>query len=152
MLEHDRWATGSRRRPPGRRAAACATGVLVGLGMLTGCAATTTSRDAADAASDFVTALSRDPSAACALLAPGTRQALEDDAGTDCSTALSDSGLPEAGRRQAATLAGHAAQVRFAGDTVFLALFDDGWKVVAAGCERNSDDPAVPYDCAVEGS
>ena len=49
-------------------------------------------------------------------------------------------------------VAGHSAQVRYSGDTVFLARFDDGWRVTAAGCRRVSTDPAVPYDCAVDGS
>ena len=34
-------------------------------------------------------------------------------------------------------------------DTVFLARFDDGWRVTAAGCTPNS---GRPYDCDVEGS
>ena len=35
-------------------------------------------------------------------------------------------------------------------ETVFLALFDDGWRVTAAGCTRLAG-PAEPYDCDVEG-
>ena len=31
------------------------------------------------------------------------------------------------------------------GDTIFLALFDEGWRVTAAGCERASTDPQEPY-------
>ncbi|WP_203045049.1 hypothetical protein [Pimelobacter simplex] len=41
-----------------------------------------------------------------------------------------------------------AAQVRTGTDTVFLGRFDDGWRVVAAGCAASGD---APYECAVEG-
>ena len=44
---------------------------------------------------------------------------------------------------------GDSAQVRFAGDTLFLARFDDGWHVRAAGCQPQAAD--VPYSCQVEG-
>ena len=95
-------------------------------------------------------AAASDPAAACALLAPRTRESVEQD-GAPCAQALGDEDLPAPGRRTAVTVAGHSAQVRYAGETVFLSLFDDGWRVTAAGCSRTSPDPAVPYDCAVEG-
>lgn len=41
-----------------------------------------------------------------------------------------------------------SAQVRLAGDTIFLARFADGWKVRGAGCEPRTEGP---YDCEVEG-
>jgi hypothetical protein len=44
---------------------------------------------------------------------------------------------------------GRQARVRLAGDTLFLARFDAGWKVVAAGCEPQPDEQ--PYDCMVKG-
>jgi hypothetical protein len=43
---------------------------------------------------------------------------------------------------------GQWAQVRFSGDTVFLAVFPDGWRVVAAGCEARQD---RPYHCRIQG-
>lgn len=42
--------------------------------------------------------------------------------------------------------AGGQAQVRTAGDAVFLALSGDRWVVTAAGCEPQGD---RPYDCEV---
>jgi hypothetical protein len=39
-------------------------------------------------------------------------------------------------------------QVRFAQDTIFLARFQSGWKVMAAGC---SPVPGHPYDCRLQG-
>ena len=68
-----------------------------------------------------------------------------------CAQALAEAGLAPAGEGSSVTVAGHSAQVRYADDTVFLARFDDGWRVTAAGCERVSSDDAVPYDCVVDG-
>ncbi len=42
---------------------------------------------------------------------------------------------------------GDNAQARLAGGALFLAEFDTGWRVTAAGCTFVSDDR--PYDCAV---
>ena len=44
---------------------------------------------------------------------------------------------------------GRDAMVRWGGSTLFLARFDDGWRVTAAGCAPRGED--LPYDCAVEG-
>ena len=77
-------------------------------------------------------------------------RAVEED-GTPCAQALAEAGLAPAGAGGSVTVAGHSAQVRYADDTVFLARFDDGWRVTAAGCERVSSDDAVPYDCVVDG-
>jgi hypothetical protein len=136
-----RWAQARRRWP-----------VAVGLALLatTGCAGAT-SDDAARAADAFVADRREDPARACGLLAPPTRANLVDEQGGPCAEALAAMALPSAGRRVGVEVAGHTARVRYASDTLFLALFDDGWKVLAAGCERRSDDDAVPYDCDVEG-
>lgn len=99
----------------------------------------------------FGQAAGDDPAAACALLAPATRHQLESQAETSCPAALRAEALPGGGRVEATEVAGHSAQVRMSGDTIFLALFDEGWRVTAAGCERTSSDPQEPYECAVEG-
>jgi hypothetical protein len=107
----------------------------------------------ARAASDaFVAEAGDDPAAACEQLAPETRRTLEEDSGSTCPDAIGALDLTAAGDALAVTVAGHSAQVRYAGDTVFLAFFDDGWRVTAAGCERVSGDPSEPYDCDVEGA
>lgn len=118
---------------------------------LTACGADVERTEAAGVADAFEAAEVTDPSAACGRLAPRALEAVEED-GADCPVALADVGLPEAGARVSVVVAGHSAQVRYSGDTVFLARFDDGWRVTAAGCRRVSTDPAVPYDCAVDGS
>jgi hypothetical protein len=89
----------------------------------------------------------KDGSAACALLAPETAA----DVGKDdpCPQAILDENLPAPGAVVGTELYGQWAQVRLADDTLFLAHFGDGWKVVAAGCASRGE---RPYDCQVKGS
>jgi|SRR3954447_20851073 hypothetical protein len=89
----------------------------------------------------------KDGALACQLLAPETAA----DVGKDdpCSQAILEEDLPAPGAVVATELFGQWAQVRLAGDTVFLAHFGDGWKVVAAGCKSRGE---RPYDCQVQGS
>ncbi|BBH70148.1 hypothetical protein ACTI_68330 [Actinoplanes sp. OR16] len=92
----------------------------------------------------------RDGAQACAVLAPETVAELEDSAGRPCAEAVLDEDLPQPGPISGASVYGQWAQVHLPGDTVFLAVFDDGWRVVAAGCTPQGD--ARPYDCALQGS
>ena len=117
---------------------------------LVGCGADVERQEAAAAAGAFTASVAGDPSAACALLAPSTLESVEKD-GESCPQALAGSGVTASGEPTSVAVAGHSAQVRYPGDTVFLALFDDGWRVTAAGCRHEAPDPAVPYDCTVEG-
>ena len=119
--------------------------------LLAGCGADVERAQAGAAADRFAADVTSDPRAACALLAPRTEQAVEQD-GPSCAAALPGEDLPRPGQRTSVAVAGHSAQVRYAGETVFLALFDSGWRVTAAGCSRTSPDPSVPYDCLVEGN
>ena len=138
-----------RRRAPVRTTSLLAVGLAAAL-MLVGCGADGERRQAAEVADTFTADVSADPQAACGLLAPRTVQSVEQD-GQPCARALVQDDLPTPRGHTSVTVAGHSAQVRYAGETVFLALFDDGWRVTAAGCSRPSPDPAVPYDCTVEG-
>jgi hypothetical protein len=147
MVRGRRWAS---RHPASGLRPALALGLAVTLG-LAGCGAPVERQGAGAAADRFEADVQADPAAACALLAPRTLQSVEKD-GTSCAQALPGEDLPMPGDRNTVSVAGHSAQVRFAEDTVFLALFDDGWRVTAAGCSRTSDDPATPYDCTIEGS
>ena len=116
--------------------------------LVAGCGAQVEREEAGAAADAFAADVGADPGAACALLAPRTLKSLEDD-GLPCTQALPAADLPTSGEHTAVMVAGHSAQVRYPDETVFLALFDDGWRVTAAGCTRTSPDPAVPYDCTV---
>ena len=87
--------------------------------------------------------------AACELLAPGTREELEQSAKTSCPQSLADADLPDAATVTTTDVYGLNARVVMDGDTVFLARFGSQWKVTAAGCKAR---PGLPYDCDVKGS
>jgi hypothetical protein len=89
-----------------------------------------------------------DTGRACGLLAPKTKSELVESAGKPCPEALAEEGLPEPGTTRKAESFGTMAQVRFERDVLFLAQFQGGWKVLAAGCEERPD---RPYDCVVGG-
>jgi hypothetical protein len=90
------------------------------------------------------------PADRCALLAPATVAALEHDESQPCAAALgrlADS-LPNPGDSvQSVAVWGDNAQVRLAGDTLFLTLTEQGWKVTAAGCTAQDEGP---YQCRLE--
>lgn len=133
----------------GRRLIFVAT--TVGTLAVGGCGAVAGREDvAADTARRFLAAVDEgDGSTACALLAPDTVSRLEESSAEPCDQAVTEEDLPEPGAVESAQVYGQWAQVVLSGDTVFLAEFRDGWRVVAAGCRPRGE---RPYDCAVEGS
>jgi hypothetical protein len=102
---------------------------------------------AGSVAREFVRARTSDPQAACALLAPRTLEQVTVDG--SCTEAVSRDApvLPDQSLR--VEVYGKDAIARFAGETVFLALFDTGWKVTAAACQPRAK--GRPYDCSVSG-
>ncbi|MEU7928448.1 hypothetical protein [Micromonospora sp. NPDC049801] len=90
----------------------------------------------------------KDGVGACSLLAPDTAAGLEHSVDRPCAEAILDEDLPGAGQVLASEVYGQQAQVRLDGDTVFLAVFPGGWRVVAAGCTARGD---KPYDCVLQG-
>jgi hypothetical protein len=122
----------------------------VAVGLLTACGA---SSDPAprSVAGTFTHAIAdKNGAAACALLAPATRDELEQSAGTSCASAIVDEKLPDAGAPLASSAFGTMAQVSFGTDVVFLAEFPRGWRVMAAGCAP-SPTPDAPYKCQLSG-
>jgi hypothetical protein len=102
------------------------------------------------AVSDFYAAVSAsDGSGACDLLAPETRSELESSSGSSCSQAVLDEVDPANGT-PTLDVFGDGARARVGDDTAFLARFEQGWLVTAAGCSgvRRRDQP---YDCDVQG-
>jgi hypothetical protein len=118
--------------------------------LLAGCGSVGERQDAASAvAVGLLEAVAAgDGRAACDRLAPDTVDALEDAAGVPCARAILAEDLPPPGGVVGAEVFGQWAQVKVDGDTVFLAVFPDGWLVVAAGC--TSRDPR-PYQCQLDG-
>jgi hypothetical protein len=122
--------------------------LLAGAACLAGCSGQGRSERgaAAEAARQFGSVVTSDPERACEMLAPATRDELEADG--SCAQSLSAQQLPEARTVRTVETYAKDAIVRLDQDTVFLARFDDGWRVTAAGCTADGD---RPYDCAVKG-
>lgn len=106
--------------------------------------------DAASAARDYTNAAVGNPQLACRLLAPDTRKELDQQGDGSCVSALKATDPSSPGRLDHVTVAGGSAQAVFSDDVVFLARFDTGWQVTAAGCTRSESDPSRPYDCDVK--
>jgi hypothetical protein len=101
------------------------------------------------AASEFVTAMRSDSGRACELLAPDTVELLESQRSEECRQALPSLDLPDAEVTEVQVW-GDAAQVRSTLDTLFLRELDDGWRVVAAGCQEREG--GEPYLCVLQDS
>ena len=117
--------------------------------VVAGCASIDKRGDAAaSVALRMLSAVQRqDGAAACAVLAPDTAMSLA-ESGKPCAEAILQEDLPAPGAVTASQVYGQWAQVRLTGDTVFLGVFPDGWRVVAAGCTPRED---RPYDCVLAG-
>ncbi|MFG1988361.1 hypothetical protein ACGFJ7_00070 [Actinoplanes sp. NPDC048988] len=116
--------------------------------MLSGCATVGSQEDAAagKATSLLAAVGAGDGEAACALLAPDTITTVAED--EPCPEAILDKRLPRPGAVVETSVYGQWAQVKLTDDTIFLAAFPEGWRVVAAGCTPRA---SRPYDCTVEG-
>jgi hypothetical protein len=119
--------------------------------VLAGCGSVDDRGDAAaSVAARMLTAVQAgDGAGACAALAPDTVSELEESAGKPCAEAILDEDLPAPGEATGSDVYGQWAQVRLTSDTVFLGVFPDGWRVVAAGCTPRQEQP---YDCTLQGS
>ncbi len=89
-----------------------------------------------------------DGAAACGVLAPTTRSEVEQSAGKQCAVAILEEQIPGVSGEGSSSVFGTMAQVRYAGDVVFLTRMPAGWRVLAAGCVERSVGPA---NCLVKG-
>jgi hypothetical protein len=125
-----------------------AVALLVMLVATAGCSADQ-ERPVRAVADEFYAALTDGRGAvACSSLAPRTVQELEQSAGAPCAEAVLDEELPPVGAPVESHVFGRMAQLRYRGETTFLARFADGWKVMAVGCTHRSPGS---YDCKVKG-
>lgn len=130
-----------------RRLSLGSGGALLALA-LCGCGSAGNAQAAEVARSFYGAVATNDGAAACDLLAPQTLHKLEQSAQAPCRTAILDEDIPDAGEVRMLERFGRQAQLRFGGDTAFLAEFGDGWRIVAVSCRPRGE---LPYDCAVEG-
>lgn len=106
-------------------------------------------RAVSEAASAFTARRqSSDNAAACAYLAPETREELAHDPGPTCAAGLAAADLPNPGEVRATEVYGRQARVELDQDTYFLTSFADGWRINAAGCTPRH---RKPYRCLVKG-
>lgn len=133
------------------RASGVAAGALTLVAALAACGAADQESAARAVAERFTTAAAADPATACELLAPQTRKDLEDSSDQACRSVITAQGIPADRHALRTQVAGHSALVVLDHQTVFLGLFDSGWKVIAAGCEHTSSDAATPYECVLKG-
>jgi hypothetical protein len=125
-----------------RTALALVAGAAV---LLTGCSSTQ-QPEVEDVATRFEDPAA-DPEARCDLLAPATRAAFEHSEGAPCTEAVQD--LPvQGGAAESTEIWGGEAQVKIAGDTVFLTETSIGWRITAAVCRAQTE---APYECEVDG-
>jgi hypothetical protein len=125
-----------------RRLVVAGTGAL----LLAGCAG---SQDAAagSAAQDLLRAAGTgDGAAACALLAPGARDELEQQAGKPCDRAVLEEDLGRGTGEVSVEVFETMAQAHVGAETVFLSRYDGRWLVIGAAC---TPVPGRPYDCSI---
>ncbi|WP_369142672.1 hypothetical protein [Streptomyces sp. R44] len=87
---------------------------------------------------------------ACGLLAPESREQLEEGEKKPCAAALPSQELPRGGAVRSVDVYGRQALLRLRGDILFLSQFDEGWRVTAAGCAPGTGD--TPYSCVLKGA
>jgi hypothetical protein len=138
-------------RATGRPSLPAVVACLLTAFVLTGCAAAQ-DRPAENAAARFADAVAKgDGPAACRLLAPRTKSELESSAGEPCRDSVIQEmeSRPDGPDGEGAEVFGTAARVSTSRDTMFLARFQGGWKVSAAGCTPT---PSGIYECVLKGS
>jgi hypothetical protein len=128
-----------------RRKHRALTALAAGAVLLTGCSSAQEPevRQVARAFEDP----SGDAELRCDLLAPATRAALEQSESAPCAEAVEDLPL-QGGAVESIEIFGGDAQVKLAGDTVFLTETSAGWRITAAACRPKGE---APYDCEVDG-
>jgi hypothetical protein len=134
------------------RQALVAGACLILLGTVSGCGSNRAA-DVGQVASRFYDAVSgQDGPGACALLAPPTRSAVEQSAKKPCAGAIVAAGLHPPSSIETVSVYGTMAQVTWGTDVTFLTRYEEGWRVLAAGCSMPpaSQRTAAHYDCTVE--
>lgn len=125
-------------------------GVAATAVLLSGCGSLGPDTDgAAAAAQQFHRATAgQDGVSACQSLSVRTARELEQSDGEPCAQAVLDADVPDASDVRDVQVWGGRGLVVLDHDVVFVAEFDAGWRVIAAGCSPRQD---RPYECLVKG-
>ena len=125
--------------------------VLLCLGV-TGCGRSADRDRAAAVAERFFSAVeSNDGAAACAQLAPDTRKALEDDEQKPCREAIGSLQIEPGALSKVELYLTNGKADLDNGDSAFLSLTPDGWRLSAVGCKPGSGPPQdEPMECELE--
>jgi hypothetical protein len=115
--------------------------------LVAGCSSGDREQEVSQRAESFLKAAAGgDTGTACSLLAPKTLEDLSTSEGSSCPEALPADRL-RAGTVQSVQVWSDRAKVDTDGGSVFLAEFDNGWRVAAAGCTSRGE--SLPYRCVV---
>jgi hypothetical protein len=94
---------------------------------------------------------SGDGATACAQLSPDTRKALEDDERKPCREAIGGLSIEPGSPTKLELYLTNAKADLDNGESAFLSLTADGWRLSAVGCKPGDGPPAdVPMDCELE--
>lgn len=120
--------------------------LVVGCLLLGGCAGSQDAPATAAARQLLEAAHAGDGAAACELLAPATREELEQSSAAPCERAVLEEDLGDGSGSTAIEVFDSMAQAHVGADTLFLSRYDGRWLVVAAAC---TPVPDRPYDCSI---
>jgi hypothetical protein len=118
----------------------------------TGCGRGEDRDRATEVATKFLQAVGAgDAAVACGLLADDTRKALEDEELKSCGQAIGSVQIEPGAPTAVELYLTNAKADLDNGDSAFLSLTADGWRISAAGCKTGDGPPAdAPMDCELE--
>ena len=118
----------------------------------TGCGRSGDRAQATEVADRFFKAIgSGDGATACAQLSPDTRKALEDDEQKPCREAIGGLHIDPGAPTEIELYLNNAKADLDNGDSAFLSLTAEGWRLSAVGCKPGDGPPAdAPMDCDLE--
>jgi|SRR5215212_2783889 hypothetical protein len=130
--------------------------IVVGLLLLclgtTGCGRDGDRAQATEVAERFFSAVgSGDGATACAQLSPDTRKALEDDESKSCREAIGGLNIDPGSPTTVELYLTNAKADLDNGESAFLSLTAEGWRLSAVGCKPGDGPPTdAPMDCELE--
>jgi hypothetical protein len=118
----------------------------------TGCGTSGDRERATAVAGRFFAAVdSGDGATACAQLSVDTRAALEQDEKKPCREAIGALGIEPAAVKAVEVFSTNAKADLGNGQSAFLSLTSQGWRLSAVGCKPGDGPPSdVPMDCELE--